>query len=503
MKKINILLLGIFIAFITGCTYTFPEPEEPTSGSANFSKVVVVGNSLSAGFMDGALYDAGQQAAYANIVATQMQLVGGGEFNQPDIDSPVGNFGTAPDGTTPLGHLVLRNPANPAPAPIVPGDPFNTSYSGDKSALNNFAVPGMRIVHAELPGYGAGAGNPYFARFASSASTTVLADAIAADGSFIIFWLGGNDALGYATAGAIGNPEGDGLTSIDMTAASEFDTKYRSAISKLITDGKQGILANVPNVSDIPYFTTVPWNSIPMDQATADATNGLFAGLNGALEGLKDPNFGLDPDDLDSRKVSYSAGNNAITMHDSKLVDLGPYYDILQGMGAIDAAQRAALEPFRQSRPMTPTDLVTLTAGSVLGTEAIPGNPASVIGVGSPLAEQYSLTAADIELISTRIAAFNASIKAIADASSGNIAIIDINTIFADFAANGTTINGSGMDATIFPPFGAFSLDGIHPNQRGNAFVASLFIDQINEAFNANIPNVNPNNYPGNALPIP
>ena len=486
MKKINILLLGIFVAFVTGCTYTFPEPEEPTSGSADFSKVVVVGNSLSAGFMDGALYDAGQQASFANIVATQMQVAGGGAFNQPDIESPVGNYGTAagipgvPDGT-PLGHLILVNPASPGPQPIIPGDAFNTSYSGDKAALNNFAIPGMRIVHAELPGYGSVAGNPYFARFSSSPTTTVLADAMAANGTFFMFWLGGNDALGYATAGAIGNPEGDGLTSIDMTEASEFDTKYRSAISKLITDNsKQGILANVPNVSDIPYFTTVPWNAIefdtsdPVDAGTIAALNAAYGAYNAGLGQAVLGGF-ISKEDSAFRAIEFKNGANGAVITDNTLTDL-------TGLG---------LASMRQANS---NDLLTLTAGAVL-----PGGE----GVSTPLGEQYTLIPADIDRIGTRIAEFNTTIKSVVDASGGNLTLIDINSIFADFAANGTTINGSGMDATIFPPFGAFSLDGVHPNQRGNAFVASLFIDQINEAFGANIPNVNPNNYPGNALPIP
>jgi hypothetical protein len=45
--------------------------------------------------------------------------------------------------------------------------------------------------------------NPYFARFASSASTTVLADAVAQDPTFSL-WIEWNDVLGYATSGGSG-----------------------------------------------------------------------------------------------------------------------------------------------------------------------------------------------------------------------------------------------------------------------------------------------------------
>ena len=80
---------------------------------------------------------------------------------------------------------------------------------------------------------------------------------------------------------------------------------------------------------------------------------------------------------------------------------------------------------------------------------------------------------------------------------------MDINSIFKEFAQSGALINGAGLDATLYPPFGAFSLDGIHPNARGYAYIANLFIGKINESYGANIPEVNPNNYPGNELPVP
>ena len=216
MKKLYIIFLALFIATVTSCTYSFPEPEVPTAGTADFTKVVAVGNSLTAGYMNGALYDAGQTASFANIMAQQIYANGGGVFNQPDINAPDGDYGPS-GGVYGRLHLVIPSGGgveDAVPSPIIPGQSI-TSYAGDKSALNNFGVPGMRIIHAEVPGYGdPNAGNPYFARFASSGTTSVLADVSAANGSFFTFWLGNNDVLGYALAGATGST--DGTNSIDM-----------------------------------------------------------------------------------------------------------------------------------------------------------------------------------------------------------------------------------------------------------------------------------------------
>jgi hypothetical protein len=54
-----------------------------TAGTANFSKYVALGNSLSAGYMDGALYIKGQENSQTKILSDQFKLAGGGEFRIP------------------------------------------------------------------------------------------------------------------------------------------------------------------------------------------------------------------------------------------------------------------------------------------------------------------------------------------------------------------------------------------------------------------------------------
>ncbi|HYG38116.1 MAG TPA: hypothetical protein VD908_05830, partial [Cytophagales bacterium] len=174
MKTFKYYIYTTLLATVFSCTYDFPEKEESTSGGADFTKYVSVGNSLTAGFMDGALYDRGQANSFTSILAGQMKLVGGGDFNQPDINSPAGFFRFAPDGQTPLGRLILQSPGGvcgPSPSPIVPGN-LPQPFSGDLSQLNNFGVPGLTLGTALLPQTGGPANgnpyyNPYYARFAS------------------------------------------------------------------------------------------------------------------------------------------------------------------------------------------------------------------------------------------------------------------------------------------------------------------------------------------------
>src|SRR5680860_861518 len=93
-KWLLLLLAGVFV----GCSSdddNGPVIEEPvviTSGTADFSNFVSVGNTLTAGYTDGALFNAGQQNSLPNILAQQFALAGGGDFNQPMVEGNIGGL---------------------------------------------------------------------------------------------------------------------------------------------------------------------------------------------------------------------------------------------------------------------------------------------------------------------------------------------------------------------------------------------------------------------------
>ncbi|MTI31694.1 hypothetical protein [Xanthovirga aplysinae] len=149
-----------------------PNPN-PSPGEADFSKYVALGNSLTSGYSDGALYLEGQENSYPAIFAQQLEAVGGGEFTQPLV--PSGN-GLGSDGN---GKFVLQL-VNGSPLPVpTPGDVqgVGTPIGGEGIYFNNMGVPGAESGHLLVPGYGQA--NPFFGRFATSPATSVLADAAA------------------------------------------------------------------------------------------------------------------------------------------------------------------------------------------------------------------------------------------------------------------------------------------------------------------------------------
>jgi hypothetical protein len=466
MKKFRYIIYSVLSALIISCTYDFPEESQPSAGGADFTKYVAVGNSLTAGYMDGALYNRGQQNSFPSILAAQMKLVGGGDFGQPEIGSVNGFYSFGPNNTV-LGRLKLNAQSSPAPTQ---GD-LPTPYTGDKAKLNNFGVPNLTLLTALIPQTG-GPGvsenpayNPLYARFASNPGTsTLIGDAKAAlenGGTFFSFWLGNNDVLGYATGGA-SNPA-------ILTSVENFEIRFNSALNQLLSvENVKGVVANIPNVIDIPFFKTIPFNPIAITEAQATQLNAGYAMFNGGVDQYNSTQ-GL-PESQKRPKINFVAGKNGLVIEDEDLPNV-------PGLPKL--------------RMATAADLVTLTIPQ--------GQLATGMGTQTPVPDQYILTASEIIDIAKVVADYNSIIATAA--SNERLALVDINKIFGDIAKGGTSVSGINFTASIAPPFGAFSLDGVHPNARGSAFIANQFIEAINKKFGSSIPQVNPNDYPGNDLP--
>lgn len=474
------------------------EPEVPiTSGNADFSNFVSLGNSLTAGFTDNALFIAGQENSMPNIMAQQFALAGGGSFTQPLMSDNIG--GALLGGTQIIAPRLFFDGAGPA---LLPGTPTTEITNPPSGTFNNMGVPGAKSFHLLAPGYGdiAGLGampataNPYYVRMASSASATVLEDAMAQSPTFFSLWIGNNDVLGYALSG------GDGSDPITDTTL--FTQAYGGLIATLTSGGAKGVTFNIPDVTSIPHFTTVPYNPVPLDEATAMAVNGAYAAYNGGLDAVlafltANPAtlgalFPATPDmtslelataEMARRKITFAAGEgNAVVILDEDLTDL--------------TAINPALVSMRQT---TAEDLLVLPSSSFIGTLADPQNPLSVNGVAIPLADNWVLTPEEQLEIATATEAFN-GIIASASQQAG-LAFVDANSLLEQLADAGLPFDDFILkDDLVFG--GAFSLDGVHPTARGYAFIANKAIEAINTTYESNIPAVKAVDYPTNYSPM-
>jgi hypothetical protein len=481
---------------------------QASQGDADFSNYVAIGNSLTAGFMDGALYNNGQRFSLAAQLSGQFEFTGApATFNQPDINSENGFNTSVNSGNGPVLGRFKLDTSIPGPSPVINGDPIGP-YTGSASALNNFGVPGIQVGQLLSPDTGNPSSplfNPFYARFASSPGTSsIMDDVISTDPSFFTLWIGNNDVLGYALSGA--------TNSAILTSQADFQTRFAATVNRLMTETTaSGVVANIPQILATPIFRAVPYNAVTLDQASADQLNTSLATLNAVFDGMAEDTFlfsDFTQEDADQRKVSYQAGNNPILIVDPALDDLSDEFDQLETFGQITPEQREALQPYVQSRPMvvdpqTGPELVLLSAGSILGTPAVPGDPTTPIGVAVPLGAQYTLTAANIVEIETARATFNAIIEGTVTAAGDRLALYNTNALggaFADIFGLDGSQPGIEVDGVFlnpdFSPNGVFSTDGVHPNARGSAILANEFIRVIEAEFNATIPKIDVTSLP-------
>ena len=481
-----------------------------TSGSANFGKYVALGDSFAAGYSDGALFIKGQQGAYTNILAQQLALAGGGDFKTPLMSDNKG--GLLLGGNVIASTRLYFNGVGPV---AVSGNPTTEVTARITGPFNNLGVPGAKSYHLVAPGYGnvagvaSGASNPYFARFATSSSTTVLADALVQAPTFFSLWIGGNDVLGYATSGGVGvnqtgnmNPATYGTN--DITDPSVFANAYSGMVTNLTANGAKGVVANLPYVNTLPYFTTVPFNpltssvlgsgSVAVGNATIDALNAqLYGPLKDALTA-----FGAGT----RINLLSKTASNPLLIKDESLPNLSAQLTaaFTPSLGAATAGFYGAV--FGQARQATAADLVVLPVQSVIGiaptaTESgigsAPSYPLDKFGITYPLQDKHVLIPTEVAEIKVATDAYNVTIKAIADAKG--LAFVDTKAIMTQLSAVGIVANGFTMTST-YVTGGSFSLDGVHPSPRGYALIANAFSTAINAKYTSTLPMVSLGLYP-------
>lgn len=467
------------------------------AGSADFSKYVALGNSLTAGYSDGALFKAGQENAYPKLIADQFTLAGGGEFKTPFMNDNIGglllggNVIAAP-------RLIFKNGAPTVLPDAMPTTEIAVLMTGP---FNNMGVPGAKSYHLLAPNYGdiagvlSGTANPYFVRFRSSAATSVIADAMAQSPTFFSLWIGNNDVLGYALSG------GDGTNPI--TAETLFTQAYGALVNTLVSGGAKGVVANIPDVSTIAHFNVVPFN--PLDAASASfgpqipTLNATLAPLNQAFAFLGVPERAI---------VFNAAGKSAVVIHDETLPNLSTQLAaVLQGGGVPAPTAMLLANQFGQSRQATKADLFVLPASSIIGqvntqyyaalvAQGVPAATAgslSVNGVTYPLQDKWVLLPSEQAEIKAATVLFNSIIKSNAD--QAGLAFVDVNALMVQLSKGGVRFDNYTM-TSAFVQGGAFSLDGVHLTARANAYIANQFMTAINTTYGSTLRMYKPGDFP-------
>lgn len=454
-------LLGLGLAGLAGCQPDIDSNRPaPSAGTLDFTSYVAVGNSLTAGYSDGGLYNEVQATSYPALLAQQFATTGKGpaSFVQPTFSS------ARKDGS---GYIKLQV-VNGALAPVQPSVANNflgeqVAYTGNRLSQSgqnqleaysgttqpdNLGVPGISVLSSlsALTGGAVQYGNfnPFYERLLTTAEKSTK-DYVTYIGqkapTFFTCWMGSNDVLTYSVAGGVADAANpfSGLT--DTT---RFGIGYRALLQTISKNGAvKGAVANIPNVTNIPYFTTV----------TVAAVAAAFKAQNAASPGVF----------ITARSA---AGSTTTTV-----------------------------------RLATGADLLALTTQAFITSEVAAGRTAPGSVPGTPLPNGYVLDTneiSDANGVITRTTQLNNIIAK--TALRFKVPVVDMNTFFASVAARGVYTNGVN-NTTTFASGNLFSLDGVHPTPRGYALVANEWIRVINSYYGSTIPSVDGNSYRGVLLP--
>ena len=228
--KTVLILAVLFLAGLSGAV----SPPTSAQQATDLSRIVVVGDSLSAGFQNDSLLDTQQPNGWASLLATQA--------NVPLVLPLIG-----PPGIPNVLELITSEPSpilEPAPGPPSLGrdDPYVQA--------TDLAVPGAELEDAlttrpslpiddftgwvlGLPGLNQGVSRSQVEWAETLRPTTVFV------------WIGNNDILGAA---AEANPS-------SATALSNFLSNYDQLLSRLAATGATLVVANIPDVTVVPFFT--------------------------------------------------------------------------------------------------------------------------------------------------------------------------------------------------------------------------------------------------------
>ena len=480
---------------------------ELTSGSADFSNYVAVGASFTAGFTDNALFIASQQNSFPNTLANIFANAGGGSFTQPWMSDNFGGLAvggmriTEPrlvfDGSGPVGLESLIGPVTVS---------TDIALNNPTGPFNNLGVPGAYSFHLIAPGYGSlanfpAAANPYAIRLTGATpNASILELALAQNPSFFtLSEFGGNDVLFYATSG------GDGSRPITDTAT--FDFALTTMVDGLTANGAKGAIANVPNITGLAHFTTVPFNPLepsnPAFGPQIPTLNLIFGALNQVFSAYGE---------TDRLIVFSETEASGVVIKDETLADFSaqiagalapnPAFAALIGQFGLPpeaAPQVAGLLGFiyGQARQATQDDMLVLPSSSVIGTvnydslaflmsqglsQALAGQ-FSVEGVSLPLEDKWVLLPTEQQEIAAATSAYNASIASIA--SSKGLALVDLDATLQQ-AANSGISSGSFNLTTDLVLGGLISLDGVHLTARGYAVMANKFLEAIDATYGSN-----------------
>lgn len=440
MKKlyISISLLSFIVLAIIGCEdYNELTAPEINFGSADFTRFVCLGNSLTMGEQSNSIFESAQKYSFGNLIAKQVMTT----YAQATFSEP----GTA--GRLEVASLnpftLYTNPGQGSLTNLTYPAPYNNL--GIKSAFIYDVMNARSAITCYTAQPPFNTPNPLFDVVLRGLGTQMEL-ALAQDPTLVTLWIGNNDILAFATRGGLFPP----------TSATLFQDQYTQILTALNSTGAPVIIGSLPNGLLTPFFTTVG------------------PGIGLALQGIPSA-AGLVYQTTSAPGIAVATSTDLINLN--TLVTLS-------GSSAAGLLGDPTGKYYTDNGiPVPPGVDITKPFGLT------PENPFPNGLVLDPTEIAGYLALRD---------GFNQIISGLA--ANFNYPVINWDNLFNQLAsADGLVINGLNFSSTYIEG-NFFSLDGIHPTSQGYGIIANEFIKAINEECNAQIPLIDVSTIPGSLV---
>lgn len=472
-----------------GCSYEFPTaPEKPSLelGSANFDKFTILGGSVSSGFMDGALYNEGQNNAYAAHIGRLIE-----EELDTDIYSDLSvhsengfNIDALEEFPNNPGRykLLYSTPTEEWPVRMPTSGEELRLFTGKVDNVSNYSLPGLKISQLDDKEL---SGNIYFDRLTAwPAGQSLLDVALSQNPTLFILEAGISDIFNYAVDGASGdeNPDPSNVLQYDLTPVTVFEESLNSAANRILSESEADLfLFTIPDPLKLPYFTQLPWYFSPSEFSKIRQLNlaNIYDGLNLHIQQY-------------NRNVENSNERRPLIVFD---VDGGEKFRskviVDEYLPDAQTSDGVVIPKYRQ---MTDEDYFLYNA-QMRHRESIATD--AKLGTEIPVPDRYVITKGEMEIITERRNHFNNIIRDLAS-SDPQIHIIDFEQLIEKVYEGSESFNGVTYTLN-FDYRGIISADGYNLNSKGQGLLANLLIEYFNGNFSSNLPLININSLRGNA----
>lgn len=483
------ILAGCCLLLTMSCDYRFPtrpEPSDPVSGrEKKFEKVIVLGGSVSAGLMDGALYSGGQFAAYPNLFGARLDTVfGENTYGIPAVDAGKGYNPRASTPTEIKGPYFLdyRNYDSDFPArKTVPGSEL-APYRGTIDSLNNFSFPGVRSY--EMGDRDSLAGNKFYERIADKVDGKNLVEiALSKNPSLLLLSIGTDDVYSYIINGASGRvpPPSSPIGKNDATPIQLFEQSLQSIVGNILNNTESEIiLPTVINPTDFFFFNTLPWfyTNPEIESSYSEIVN-FYEDFNRRVQTYNHthPNKESRPIVVFDREGGADSRAKAIVDENLPMAETGSGQEIPK---------------YRQMGP----DESLLYSAEPRQYESL--NNETRFGTLEPISDEFILTKTERDSIEFVINSYNEILRNTAR-NSDRIKLLDLASLIEEVGNEKITYDGvlfsTGVDQNTI-----VSADGYFLNKKGQALLANELIKLINKSYGTDFRLIDVNSFEGNHI---